>query len=425
MDQTHRRTRGRADGRRGRRYGVTALSAVLALVLLAALVVVSTVDAAAQKTVTVKIGNITTLSGAAAQYGNSTTAGAQEAIDEINARGGVKSHGTTFKFSISSYDDQAQPAVAIGQFMKALSQGSTLMIGPTFGSVSTAMVSALRGKKAIMTITGGPVLGSLLATAPNAFQTQLDPSGEAEAVLWWAKKTHRKNIAIIADSTSTFDSVTFPASVTALAPKYGVNVQTVVGTSGPSQVDYSSQLLAISNLHPDALISAQTGNPNALIIKQARQAGYTFPIIATAGAPTLEYGVAGDAMNGSFDISGVTIATLAADGLAPAQTLQAKYQTKYKATLSDPGGTYSNAYTAVYAYATAIKATGTATDLKKLEAALSKVKVTSLPKVVQAKYIGQRGKLHTLYTVNKLAIPRIKILVWKSGAPVVYATYAG
>ena len=410
-------------------FGVVVVSAAIAMGgALTAVAAASGAAAsgAAARTVDVTIGDVTTLSGPAAQYGESTVAGAQEAIQEINSNGGVKTPGLTYKFALANYDDQGLPADGVAQFKKGLSSGETLFIGPLFGTVSTALISALRGAPAIMTITGGPINGSLLATDANAYQTQLDPAGEAAAVLWWAKQHKYTTVAMIVDSTSTFDSSTFPSAVQAGAASYGVRVVKIISTSGPTQTDYSSQLLALASVSPDAVISAQTGAPNALIVKQAREAGDNWPIICTSGAPTLEYGIAGSSINGTFDIVGETIPVEAAAGLAQAKKLESIYATEnHGAVLSDPGGTYSNAYTAVYAYARAIASAGTATNVKKLEAALDTARLASLPQVVRAKYIAQRGAMATLYDVQKAAQPRVEILIWRNGSPVGYATYKG
>jgi branched-chain amino acid transport system substrate-binding protein len=376
-------------------------------------------------TQTLTIGSVQTMSGPDAQFGQSVTEGAQQAISEINASGGVKVGNTTYKLALSTADDTATPARGVAQFKKLVAQGDQLVIGPGFSAVSTAIVAEVDSSGALDTITGGPLSEKTLGQYTNAFQTQLSPTTEAVATAWFlADQEHAKRIGIISDSTSTFDSSDYPAALKDAAQLFGLTIVKQVFTQGPSETDYSSPLLALENAHLDAVVSAQTSAPNALIVKQARQAGYTWPIIATAGAAPLEVGIAGSALNGTFDIDAMGLPEMVADNVAAAITLNNECKAKNCGiATTDPGGTYTNGYAAIYAYAAAIKAAGTVTDIDKVRAALASVKLSSLPAVVQAKYIDQAGG--TFYNSDHAAEPKIIVVRWENGVAKPFATYEG
>lgn len=376
---------------------------------------------------TLVIGSVQTMTGPSAQFGQSVTDGAQKAIDEINAKGGVKVGNVSYQLSLDTGDDTNDPARGVAQFKKLTGKGEKLVIGPGFSAVSNAIVADIDRADAILTITGGPLAEPTLAKHPNVYQTQISPSAHAAAATWFlAKHEGYKTLGLIADTTSTFDGTDFPAAMDQLMPKFGLSIIKRVETKGTSSSDYSAQLLALANAHPDAVVSAQTSAPNALIVKQARQAGYTWPIYATAGAAPLEVGIAGDALNGTFDIAGLNLPAMVKNNLASAVALNNDYKAKHGgADNTDPGGTYTNGYAAIYAYAAAVANAGTVTDVTKIEKALSSVKISSLPDLVQAKYIAQGGSAATFYNGSHAAECKAIIVQWQNQVAQPYVTYEG
>jgi branched-chain amino acid transport system substrate-binding protein len=376
-------------------------------------------------TQTLTIGSVQTMSGASAEFGQSVTDGAQQAIKEINSKGGVKVGGTTYKLALSTADDTAEPARGVAQFKKLVAQGAHLIIGPGFSAVSTAIVADVDASGALDTMTGGPLSDKTLGQYTNAFQTQLSPTAEAVATAWFlSSQEHAKRIGIIEDSTSTFDSSDFPSALEDAAKLFGMTIAKQVFTQGPSETDYSAPLLALQNAHLDAVVSAQTSAPNALIVKQARQAGYTWPIIATAGAAPLEVGIAGSALSGTFDIDAMGLPEMVKNKVPSAIALNSACAKAHCGTAqTDPGGTYTNGYAAIYAYVAAIKAAGTVSDISKVRAALASLKISSLPAVVQAKYSAQTGG--TFYNSDHAAEPKIIIVRWENGVAQPFVTYDG
>jgi branched-chain amino acid transport system substrate-binding protein len=409
--------------RHARFYAVLCLGAAIAL--LAAGCSSSGSSSGSGGTQTLTIGSVQTMSGASAEFGQSVTDGAQQAINEINSKGGVKVGGTTYKLALSTADDTAEPARGVAQFKKLVAQGDHLIIGPGFSAVSTAIVAEVDASGALDTITGGPLSEKTLGQYTSAFQTQLSPTTEAVATAWFlSTQEHAKRIGIIEDSTSTFDSSDFPSALEDAAKLFGMTIAKQVFTQGPSETDYSSPLLALQNAHLDAVVSAQTSAPNALIVKQARQAGYTWPIIATAGAAPLEVGIAGSALSGTFDIDAMGLPELVTNKVPSAIALNKACAAAHCGiSQTDPGGTYTNGYAAIYAYAQAIKDAGTVSDISKVRAALNSVKISSLPAVVQAKFSSQKGG--TFYNSDHAAEPRIIIVRWENGVAQPYVTYDG
>ena len=76
----------------------------------------------------IKIGCITPLSGGYANYGINTKRGLEMAIEEVNAKGGVKIKGQTYKFEVETCDDEGQSDKAVTCGMKMASMHKTPVI---------------------------------------------------------------------------------------------------------------------------------------------------------------------------------------------------------------------------------------------------------------------------------------------------------
>ena len=90
----------------------------------------------------------------------------------------------------------------------------------------------------------------------------------------------------------------------------------------------------------------------------------------------------------------------------------------------DPGGGYTNAYSAIYAYAKAMTAAGTTTDIKKLEAAMDALKLSDMPALSQAKYVPQ-GAGATLFDQNQAVVTKAVIVKWANGDPAKFKVFEG
>jgi branched-chain amino acid transport system substrate-binding protein len=77
---------------------------------------------------TIKIGCITPLSGGYANYGINTQRGLEMALEEVNAKGGVKIKGQTYKFEVVTCDDEGQPDKSVTCGMKMASMHKTPII---------------------------------------------------------------------------------------------------------------------------------------------------------------------------------------------------------------------------------------------------------------------------------------------------------
>ena len=257
-------------------------------------------------------------------------------------------------------------------------------------------------------------------------QTQTSGEDLAIATAWFLGSNKKfKTVALIADQTSTTQSTDYRLAFEAAAKTYGFSITTTQYTQGNKQTDFQPQLLAANATKPDAVVFAQQYQSTALLVKQAKQLGYTWSMISSAGAAKEEFDVAGDSINGTFDLTGVTLETMITDGNAQAKTIADAFKTKYNEPLQDLAGVFSNTYSAVSAYALAIEAAGTATDVPKLQKAMVALKHSAMPSIAKDKYIPQAGASALFFDDAKAARAKMTIVVWAGGKPTLSTTYTG
>src|SRR5687767_7944208 len=91
---------------------------------------------AAQEQGPVKIVSVVELSGAGATAGTNMKKGAELAIREINASGGILGR----RLELVTYDTQTNPATAKAMAQKAVDMGAYVVLGPVFsGSAIVSM----------------------------------------------------------------------------------------------------------------------------------------------------------------------------------------------------------------------------------------------------------------------------------------------
>ncbi|TAM60100.1 hypothetical protein EPN52_05910 [bacterium] len=95
------------------------------IVLVASSLGIAPMVASAQGAATVKVGLIDTISGAFAQVGTDTQHGAQLAIDEINAQGGVAGH----RFELVVKDEQLNPTATVQALRELQAAGINITMG--------------------------------------------------------------------------------------------------------------------------------------------------------------------------------------------------------------------------------------------------------------------------------------------------------
>ena len=167
---------------------------------------------------TLLLGLIGPMTGDYAHYGTSTRDGAQVAVEEINAAGGIL--GATVK--LSTKDDQGTPAEAVSGFNSLLSEGAAAIIGATLSSCTSAITS-LADDEGIVLVTPSSTADSITTTDDYVFRSCFKDSFQGEMVAAYAKDQGWTKAAVLYATGDTYSSGLHDSFVKA-AEKYGIEI---------------------------------------------------------------------------------------------------------------------------------------------------------------------------------------------------------
>lgn len=222
----------------------------------------------------VKLGLVGIMTGPNAQNGEFCRNGAMLALDEINAKGGVKTaDGKIHKLELEVVDDQAKPDVGLNAIRRLASDKDVVaFMGPDFTGIT--LPSLFVGEEAGMAqITSS--IGAQITAQGNKHILR----GRSNDEMWMtalvdyiAKNMGAKSIGI------SFTNIELGRSgrdvaVKALADKY--KTKPVVEVShGAGDRDLTASAARIMQANPDVLINWGTQIEAALLVRSLRQLGW-------------------------------------------------------------------------------------------------------------------------------------------------------
>lgn len=144
----------------------------------------------------IKVAVVGAMSGPVAQYGDQEFTGAEQAIADINAKGGIKGD----KLVAVKYDDACDPKQAVAVANKVVNDGIKYVIGHLCSS-STQPASDIYEDEGILMITPAATAPELTARGYNLIlrTTGLDSDQGPTAAKYILEKVKPQRIAIIHD----------------------------------------------------------------------------------------------------------------------------------------------------------------------------------------------------------------------------------
>lgn len=311
---------------------------------------------------TIKIGANLELSGAVSSYGSSELEGAKLAIEEINSAGGVLGK----QLELVELDNKSDAAEVVSVATRLATQDKVVaMVGPaTSGNAKAAISSANQTKVPLVSpsATGDDVtVGRDGKVQPYGYRLCFKDSFQGQVMAKFASENLKSTKAmIIADNSNDYG--------TALAKEFTSNFKgTVVGQESytDAEKDFSAIITNIKNKDFDVLFIPGYYGQAGLIIKQAREAGITVPIIGGDGFDSPELVNLAGATNLTDVYFSAHYSSLSED--AKVQEFMQKFKAKYS---KDPNAFHALAYDSIYLLADAIERAGEA-DAAKVAEALS------------------------------------------------------
>ena len=328
-----------------RKFAV-AIATFASAALLAACGNVSTTNtSAAGSTVgeTFKIGYNLELSGAVSSYGQTEENGANLAVKEINAAGGIDGK----KIEVITKDNKSETAEAATVATSLASEGANVVIGPATSGASAASIPAL-------TSAGVPMI------SPSGTQTNLVENDKGEVQEYFFRTTFTdgyqgeimakyatenfsaKKVVLYFDNSSDYGKGVAEAFKKAYT---GEIVSEITFASGDK--DFQAALTKLKDKEFDAIIMPGYYNETGTIVKQAL--GIEQPILGSDGFDSPQFTELATASAAS------NVYYLSAFVTSASEKAQAFYDAYVKEYNEEPSMFSALAYDSVYMAAEAAK----------------------------------------------------------------------
>jgi branched-chain amino acid transport system substrate-binding protein len=307
----------------------------------------------------IKIGECSPLTGKEAAFGQSARRGADIAVEEINARGGILGRPLVMVVE----DNQSRPGDSATIARKLITRDKVVAVISGGTSSNCLEIAPICQSARIPFVATTATAPEVTEKRSYAFRVCFIDPFQGGVLARFAHDTLKaKRVALLTSVSSSYSvglSKVFRERFTALGGEISVEQKYAEGDK-----DFRAQLTAIRAAAPDVIAATGFYTEGALICKQARDLGLTCPIVAGDGweAPEL-LEIGGAAVNGSYYCSHYSSESTAPE----VQAFVKKFRAKYGDT---PDSMAPLAYDAVMVLAEAIARAG-ATDGPKLRDALA------------------------------------------------------
>ncbi len=290
-----------------------------------------------------KIGAIGPITGTAATYGTAVKNGAELAIKEINAAGGVNG----MKLELDYQDDANTTNLALEAYNTIKDNGAKLLIGTVTSTPCQAVaVEAEKDNMFLLTPSGSAVE---CIKPKNAFRICFsDPDQGAASAKYISEKKLAQKVAVIYDSTTVYST----GLLSSFKSITDVNFEIVSEqTFTDGDTDFSTQVQAVKASGADLVFLPIYYEAASMILKEANAQGLDVKFFGCDGLD----GVIGQLGKDSDMAEGVMLLTpFAADS---ADEKSQKFTAAYKAAYNDevPNQFAADAYDAVYTVKAALE----------------------------------------------------------------------
>ena len=321
-----------------------------------------------------KIGGIGPLTGGAAAYGDAVNKGAQIAVEEINANGGINGFQIEWKME----DDEHDAEKSVNAYNTLKDWGMQMLVGTVTSAPCIAVEAEAVNDNMFLITPSGTAVDCI--SGSNAFRLCFsDPAQGGKSAEYIGANNLAKKVAVIYDSSDPYSTGIFE-SFKAEAANQGIDVVAAEAFTADSKTDFKVQLQKAKESGAELLFLPIYYQEASLILQQANDIGFAPKIFGCDGLDGL-LGVE------NFDTSlceGVMLLTpFAADAQ---DDLTVNFVTTYAEKFNGevPIQFAADAYDAVYAVKAALEAAGATPDMSASDlcdamvAQMTNIKVTGL-----------------------------------------------
>ena len=235
---------------------------------------------------TLKIGGIGPLTGDNAAYGLAVQRGAQIAVDEINAAGGI--NGMTVEFNME--DDVSDAETSVNAYNSLKDWGMQMLLGTVTSAPCIAVVAETADDNMFQLTPSGTAV-ECLGDAGNAFRVCFsDPSQGTASADYISENSLGENIGIIYNSSDPYSTGIYE-NFDSEAGSLGLNIVAAEAFTDDSKSDFSVQLQKCQDAGAELLFLPIYYQEASLILQQASNMGFApifFGVDGMDGVLTVE-----------------------------------------------------------------------------------------------------------------------------------------
>ena len=241
----------------------------------------------------IKVAVVGAMSGPVAQYGDQEFTGAEQAVADINAKGGIKGN----KLQIVKYDDACDPKQAVAVANKVVNDGIKYVIGHLCSS-STQPASDIYEDEGILMITPAATAPELTARGYQLIlrTTGLDSDQGPTAAKYILEKVKPQRIAIVHDKQQYGEGLA--RAVQDGLKKGNANVVFFDGITA-GEKDFSTLVARLKKENIDFVYYGGYHPEMGQILRQARAAGLKTQFMGPEGVANVSLSnIAGESAEG-------------------------------------------------------------------------------------------------------------------------------
>lgn len=242
------------------------MALVLAIIMCACLLVGCGKQEVSPGSAAIKIGGTGPLTGGAAIYGMAAKQGAEIAVEEINALGGIQ-------FELRYEDDAHDAEKAVNAYNILKDWGMQISLGSVTSTPGVA-TSALNFEDRIFALTPSASSTSVIEGKDNVFQMCFtDPNQGSASAQYISENKLGEKIAVIYKNDDVY-SLGLYETFKAKADELGLNIVSATTFTSDSQNDFSVQIADAKKNEADLIFLPMYYEAASLILSQAAAADY-------------------------------------------------------------------------------------------------------------------------------------------------------
>ena len=321
---------------------------------------------AADTAETIKLGVVGPLTGGYANYGLSVQHGAELAVKEINAAGGVNGK----QLELSAQDSQGDPESAVAAYGKLMDWGMSVFLGGVLSGETASVVAAAKADDVLVMETTGSA-DKCIAGNDKAFRICFYDSYQGTAAAdYLSDNALATEVGVFYQSDNDYSVGLYNAFV-AECGKTGVTIKETQTFTTATNTDFSTQVNALVSSGVKVVFIPIYAEEASTFLTQAK--GKFAEDVYFFGADGLD-GILGKVSQDVTIADNVLMMTpFAADSTAAnVQAFVSAYQADYNAT---PDQFAADAYDAVYTVKAAVEAANGSTSGADLAAVMPTITV--------------------------------------------------